>query len=145
MITKIALGSLGLIGVIGALSSALPTAPVSSTAQVDTKQVQLSSAKGSTQLPTATPTQTPKPTATPTPTATPKPAVAATPKIVRTPTPAPQTSSCDPNYSGCVPIASDVDCAGGTGDGPAYVRGPVSVIGTDKYRLDYDKDGIACE
>src|SRR5262249_54746480 len=29
-------------------------------------------------------------------------------------------SSCDPNYGGgCVPIASDVDCAGGSGNGPA--------------------------
>jgi hypothetical protein len=36
---------------------------------------------------------------------------------------------CDPNYSPCVPIASDVDCAGGHGDGPAYVKGPVRVIG----------------
>ena len=33
--------------------------------------------------------------------------------------------SCDPNYTGaCVPIASDVDCAGGSGNGPAYVEGP---------------------
>ena len=31
---------------------------------------------------------------------------------------------CDPNYGGgCVPIASDVDCAGGSGNGPAYVKG----------------------
>ncbi|WBB77364.1 G5 domain-containing protein [Micromonospora sp. WMMD882] len=52
---------------------------------------------------------------------------------------------CDPNYSGCVPIASDVDCAGGGGDGPAYVSGPVRVIGSDVYRLDRDKDGWACE
>ncbi|HEX6076527.1 MAG TPA: G5 domain-containing protein [Micromonosporaceae bacterium] len=52
---------------------------------------------------------------------------------------------CDPNYSGCVPIASDVDCAGGSGDGPAYVAGPVEVIGTDVYRLDRDGDGIACD
>lgn len=54
-------------------------------------------------------------------------------------------SSCDPNYSGCVPIASDVDCAGGGGDGPAYVSGPIRVIGTDIYGLDRDHDGIACE
>ena len=54
-------------------------------------------------------------------------------------------SQCDPNYSGCVPIASDVDCAGGTGNGPAYVNGPVTVIGQDIYRLDHDKDGIGCE
>ena len=52
---------------------------------------------------------------------------------------------CDPNYSGCVPIASDVDCAGGSGNGPAYVRGPVRVIGTDIYDLDRDGDGIACD
>ena len=58
--------------------------------------------------------------------------------------PAPQ-SACDPNYSGCVPVASDVDCQGGSGDGPAYVTGPIRVIGTDVYRLDHDKDGFACE
>ena len=53
---------------------------------------------------------------------------------------------CDPNYSGaCVPIASDVDCAGGSGNGPAYVTGPVRVIGTDIYDLDRDGDGIGCE
>ncbi|GAA1791957.1 hypothetical protein GCM10009795_042020 [Nocardioides hankookensis] len=52
---------------------------------------------------------------------------------------------CDPNYSGCVPIAYDVDCAGGSGDGPAYVQGPVRVIGTDIYDLDYDNDGWGCE
>lgn len=52
---------------------------------------------------------------------------------------------CDLNYSGCVPIASDVDCAGGTGNGPAYVKGPVKVIGKDIYGLDKDRDGIGCE
>ncbi len=55
------------------------------------------------------------------------------------------SSNCDPNYSGCVPIASDVDCAGGSGNGPAYVRGPVNVIGSDVYDLDRDHDGLACE
>ncbi|MCC6639007.1 hypothetical protein IT409_00430 [Candidatus Falkowbacteria bacterium] len=54
-------------------------------------------------------------------------------------------NDCDPNYSGCVPIASDVDCAGGKGNGPAYVRGPVSVIGSDIYDLDRDGDGLGCE
>jgi resuscitation-promoting factor RpfB len=52
---------------------------------------------------------------------------------------------CDSNYSPCVPIASDVDCAGWSGDGPIYVKGPIRVIGKDIYRLDHDKDGIACE
>ena len=54
-------------------------------------------------------------------------------------------SQCDPNYSGCVPIASDVDCEGGKGNGPAYVKGPVRVIGEDIYGLDKDRDGIGCE
>ncbi|MET7282342.1 G5 domain-containing protein [Kribbella sp. NPDC005582] len=55
------------------------------------------------------------------------------------------SSGCDPNYSGCVPIASDVDCSGGSGNGPEYVAGPVNVIGSDIYRLDADNDGIGCE
>jgi hypothetical protein len=55
-------------------------------------------------------------------------------------------SKCDPNYTGaCVPIASDVDCLGGGGNGPAYVKGPVYVVGTDIYHLDTDGDGVGCE
>jgi hypothetical protein len=61
------------------------------------------------------------------------------------PVTAPPASNCDPNYTGCVPIASDVDCAGGSGNGPAYVRGPVRVIGSDIYGLDRDGDGVACQ
>ncbi len=57
-----------------------------------------------------------------------------------------EAPQCDPNYSGaCVPIASDVDCAGGDGNGPAYVQGPVRVVGTDIYGLDADGDGIGCD
>jgi hypothetical protein len=53
---------------------------------------------------------------------------------------------CHPSYEGaCVPIASDVDCAGGKGNGPEYVRGPIYVVGPDEYELDRDGDGIACE
>jgi resuscitation-promoting factor RpfB len=55
-------------------------------------------------------------------------------------------SSCDSNYAGaCVPVASDVDCAGGSGDGPAYVDGPVRIVGSDVYDLDRDGDGVACD
>lgn len=54
--------------------------------------------------------------------------------------------NCDPNYTGaCVPIAGDVDCAGNDGNGPAYVNGPVRVVGNDVYDLDRDGDGIACD
>lgn len=54
-------------------------------------------------------------------------------------------SGCHPSYDPCVPIASDVDCAGGGGDGPVFVKGPIRVIGPDVYRLDRDGDAIACE
>lgn len=55
-------------------------------------------------------------------------------------------TNCDPNYSGgCVPIASDVDCGGGSGNGPAYFYGTATVIGYDIYGLDRDNDGLACE
>ncbi|WP_184188681.1 G5 domain-containing protein [Micromonospora parathelypteridis] len=66
-------------------------------------------------------------------------------EVVAVGTKKPQSSNCDPNYSGCVPIASDVDCAGGSGNGPAYVSGPVRVIGNDIYDLDRDGDGTACD
>ena len=53
---------------------------------------------------------------------------------------------CNPNYTPCVPNdAVDVDCQGGSGNGPSYVKGPVTVTGEDVYGLDADKDGIGCE
>lgn len=55
-----------------------------------------------------------------------------------------RASNCNPNYSGCVPNASDVDCYGGRGNGPAYT-GATTVIGYDVYDLDRDGDGYACE
>ena len=61
------------------------------------------------------------------------------------------TAACDPNYRSktCVPIAADVDCLGGKGDGPEFVQGPFEYEGDDVYDLDVEpdgsKDGIACE
>lgn len=54
---------------------------------------------------------------------------------------------CDPNYRGaCLkPNVSDYDCAGGSGNGPYYVSGPIRVVGSDPYDLDRDGDGYACE
>ena len=69
------------------------------------------------------------------------------PQPVTKPAPLVQTGGggCDSNYAGaCVPIAKDVDCAGGSGDGPAYLSGTARVVGRDVYQLDRDKDGIAC-
>lgn len=60
--------------------------------------------------------------------------------------PAAPSGGCHPSYEGaCVPAnASDVDCAGGSGNGPAYV-GPVRVVGPDVYDLDRDSNGEGCE
>jgi endonuclease YncB( thermonuclease family) len=61
----------------------------------------------------------------------------------------PAASGCHPSYAGaCVPTGfSDVDCAGGSGDGPGYISAKrFQVVGPDVYRLDgSDNDGIACE
>jgi micrococcal nuclease len=46
--------------------------------------------------------------------------------------------TCDPNYSGCVPVyPPDVDCD--------RVNGPVTVVGNDPHNLDGNHDGQACE
>jgi endonuclease YncB( thermonuclease family) len=59
------------------------------------------------------------------------------------PSPAP-APNCQ-GYSPCLAPGPDVDCAGGSGNGPRYVQGPVSVHGSDPYDLDRDGDGVACE
>src|SRR5213076_1665016 len=68
------------------------------------------------------------------------------------PAPSPSAAStrnagrvCTPGYSPCIPPGSDVDCAGGGGDGPRYVQGPVRVTGSDPYDLDGNGDGVGCE
>jgi hypothetical protein len=61
--------------------------------------------------------------------------------------PAVGADNCDSRYKSekCVPVAPDVDCSGRDGDRPEYVSGPFKYEGSDPYRLDRDKDGIACE
>jgi endonuclease YncB( thermonuclease family) len=63
------------------------------------------------------------------------------------PKPQPIAGKCHTSYQGaCLdPSLSDYDCAGGSGNGPGYVDGPIRVVGPDEYRLDGDGDGIACE
>lgn len=54
-------------------------------------------------------------------------------------------------YSPCIPPGPDVDCAGGSGNGPRYEGqgdvpwGPFRVTGSDPYGLDGDNDGWGCE
>lgn len=52
---------------------------------------------------------------------------------------------CTHGYDPCIPPGPDVDCAGGSGNGPRYVEGPVHVTGSDPYGLDRDGDGVGCE
>jgi endonuclease YncB( thermonuclease family) len=60
------------------------------------------------------------------------------------PPPPPPPRNCQ-GYSPCIPPGPDVDCRGGSGNGPRYVDGPVSVKGSDPYGLDDDGDGVGCE
>ena len=62
--------------------------------------------------------------------------------------PPPPPSNCTPGYSPCLPEGpSDYDCAGGSGNGPAYTKPGVTyrVTGSDPYGLDADGDGYGCE
>jgi hypothetical protein len=46
-------------------------------------------------------------------------------------------------YDPCIEPGPDVDCAGGSGDGPRY-SGLVEVNGSDPYGLDGNNDGVGC-
>jgi hypothetical protein len=63
------------------------------------------------------------------------------------PAPPPATTNCTEGYSPCLPPASDYDCYGGSGNGPAYTDPGVvyDVTGSDPYDLDSDSDGYGCE
>jgi hypothetical protein len=78
--------------------------------------------------------------------------------IAKAPPPAPTTppppattppppSNCDPAYPGvCLHDGiGDYDCAGGSGNGPNYVQGPIRVLPPDPFGLDADGDGWGCE
>jgi hypothetical protein len=60
-----------------------------------------------------------------------------------------EAASCTPGYKPCIANkGSDVDCYGGSGNGPRYTRpGVVYSVrrGYDRYRLDADHDGKGCE
>jgi hypothetical protein len=76
--------------------------------------------------------------------------VAKAPPPATTAPPPPPTAAprnCDPSYPGvCLdPAAVDYDCAGGSGNGPEYVTGPVRVRPPDPFELDSDGDGWGCE
>jgi hypothetical protein len=135
-------GVLGLVTVIGvgggdiaALATGATAAPTSAAAQPPVP---------APAAPPPAPAAQPEPA--PPPASKPQPEPAPPPESKKQPEPEPTSrKNCNPNYSGCVPNAKDVDCEGGPGDGPKYVRGPLRATGKDVYGLDGDSDGVACE
>jgi hypothetical protein len=95
---------------------------------------------------TAAPTTTkPRPTTTRRATTTTRKATPTTRRA--TPTTAAPARNCDPAYpDACLHDGiGDYDCAGGSGNGPNYVRGPIRVRPPDPFGLDRDGDGVGCE
>lgn len=95
---------------------------------------------------TTAPPTTVAPTTAPPPPPTAPPPTPAPVVVTQPPPPPPPPPSCTPGYSPCIAPGPDVDCAGGSGDGPRYT-GPVSVDpgSGDPYDLDRDGDGAGCE
>jgi hypothetical protein len=144
----VAAGVLGL-GVIGAIvgepedeTAAIATTEESTTTERPTTTQRPTTTTTRPTTTTTRPTTTTAPPTTAPPTTVPPPPTTAAP--APPPPPPPSDAGCHPSYDPCVPIASDVDCAGGSGNGPAYV-GRVNVIGPDVYGLDADGDGVGCE
>jgi hypothetical protein len=63
------------------------------------------------------------------------------------PTTTTSTTDCHPDYPDvCLdPNSPDYDCASGSGDGPDYIDGPLTVQGSDEFGLDSDANGVGCE
>lgn len=140
----VAMGASVLVGMVWIAALASPAADdgsdrVNASAGPSTETSTRSRISSTTTV--AAPTTTRRPTTTVT---TARPTTTTRPVPVTTaPPPRP---ACHPSYEGaCVPAdASDVDCAGGSGNGPAYT-GRVTVVGPDVYDLDRDGDGVGCE
>jgi hypothetical protein len=124
-----------------------PTTTSTTQATTTTVEVTTTTAPPTTAAP---PTSAPTTTTAPVTTTTRKPATTTTAKPATTTTtkPATQSSGCHTSYTRtCIPPdVSDADCAGGSGNGPFYVREKnIGVVGPDVFDLDRDGDGIGCE
>ncbi|WP_344086561.1 hypothetical protein [Luedemannella helvata] len=143
---------LGISGVLGLVDDGTKTTTGSERTAAAALAVEpTSSPAAAVTIRTSAPTSTPavrKTPVKPSPTTTAPRTTKASPKPKPKPAPTSRkpASNCNPNYSPCVPNDPvDVDCAGGSGNGPSYVQGPVRVIGYDVYDLDRDGDGVACD
>ncbi|HEX8858143.1 MAG TPA: hypothetical protein VGC06_03440 [Actinomycetes bacterium] len=152
----IGLGVLVVLAVIGSLSNDTPTAApgaVGASTAIPVTQPPLT-APPTTEVTTTEAPATEPPTTEPPTTHRNPPTTHAAPTTHRPPTtrPAPKTTmapsgNCDPSYPGsCLHDGiGDYDCAGGSGNGPNYVSGPIRVRPPDPFGLDADGDGVGCE
>lgn len=149
------------------LALVLPAAACVTVERNDAAETAPSATHGATPAPTPTPTRTPAPPPAPAP---PEPAPTPTKSPAKSPTPsqsspttateettrAPATATgrgsgdCaayEDSAGWCEEGVEDYDCAGGTGDGPNYVPGPVTLVDPDHdpFDLDRDNDGLGCE
>jgi hypothetical protein len=134
---------LAAVGGCGAENVAATSAVTSTEAVAEPAQT---AAVATTEPPTTAAATTLAPTTT---RARPKPATTrhATATTRQAPPATARSSNCDPAYSGaCLHDGiGDYDCAGGSGNGPNYVTGPIRVRPPDPFGLDRDGDGIGCE
>jgi hypothetical protein len=102
-----------------------------------------------TSVSVATPKSPPRTTtkATQPPHPAPKPVPRTTTRATQSRPSSSAARNCDPAYPDvCLHDGiGDYDCAGGSGNGPNYVSGPIRVLPPDPFDLDRDGDGIGCE
>jgi hypothetical protein len=134
------------VGVVASLASPnTPKQPTPTTAAVVAAPTSEVTFPPTTTMP---PTTVPRTTARPTTTRPPTTAAPAThPPATKPPTTKPPAKNCDPAYpDACLHDGiGDYDCAGGSGNGPNYVEGPIRVLPPDPFDLDRDGDGVGCE
>jgi len=139
-------GLLVLVGVVASLAS--PTTTKQTTSTTAAAVAAPTSAAPLPPTTTMPPTTVPPTTARPTTTHPPTTAAPAThPPATKPPATKPPARNCDPAYpDACLHDGiGDYDCAGGSGNGPNYVQGPIQVLSPDPFGLDSDHDGIGCE
>lgn len=155
--------AIGVLAAFLATSGVLLGAAVASNTQGDTVSVKETSTAApapattspspSPSVTTEAPANLPPITIAPAPpTAAPVPTVKKPPPVrtSRPPVPTkavPAPAACHPAYPDeCLRTGiGDYDCAGGSGNGPNYVTGPVRVLPPDPFGLDANHDGTGCE
>lgn len=125
--------------VAGPVEDRLPRATEVTRERIETETEPTTSWPRATDVPPASP---------PTTRATIPPTTAARTRVTKAPGATQTKQSCHSSYEGtCIPPdVSDADCAGGSGNGPWYVKEKdIRVVGPDVFDLDRDGDGIGCE